>query len=152
MPLQPMMAWHQKQNMQAHLVAIQGIVGAAARQDWSAVAAASRAIESSPEMQQMCQHMGAGAAGFTDRAIEFHRRADAIGAAARRQDLAGVLEATAHTLDACTTCHAKYRQDVVDAETWAARTGQAHDPSGAHDAMMEQHQMMMETMGESEGQ
>ena len=27
-PLQPMMAWHQKQNMMAHLVAIQGIVDA----------------------------------------------------------------------------------------------------------------------------
>ncbi len=130
-PLLPMMAWHQKQNMMAHLVAIQGIVDGVAREDWEAIAKASSAIESSPQMQQMCEHMGAGADGFTELALEFHRRADGIGAAAREQDAAAVLRATASTLDACTGCHATYRQDVVDAATYKARTGSSHTP-GEH--------------------
>ena len=128
-PLQPMMAWHQKQNMMAHLVAVQGIVDALARKDWEAVAKSSAAIESSPQMQQMCQHMGAGAEGFTEMALEFHRRADAIGEAAEAQDVDATLAATARTIEACTGCHAVFRQDVVDSATWQARTGQAHDPS-----------------------
>lgn len=122
-PLQPMMAWHQKQNMQQHLVAIQKINGALAEDDWEAVAQASSTIESSPQMKTMCQHMGAGAPGFTQMAMEFHRRADTIGVAAHAQDTKGVLRATARTLETCTQCHASYRQEIVDADTWASRTG-----------------------------
>ena len=128
-PLQPMMAWHQKQNMMEHLVAIERITDALAREDWSAIADASALIESSPQMQQMCQHMGAGADGFTDLALEFHRRADAIGLAAKDHDRVAVLTATARTLNACTKCHATYRQEVVDAATWQARTKEAHVPA-----------------------
>ena len=131
-PLQPMMAWHQKQNMMEHLVAIQRITDALAREDWDGVADASTLIESSPQMQQMCQHMGAGADGFTELALDFHRRADQIGVAARAHDGPGVLRATSSTLQVCTTCHATYRQDVVDAATWQARTGSAHDPATMH--------------------
>ena len=131
-PLQPMMAWHQKQNMMAHLVAIQGVTDGLAREDWAAIAEAATRIESSPQMQQMCQHMGAGAEGFTELALDFHHRADGIGVAARAQDGPGVLRATASTLQACTSCHATYRQQVVDAATWQARTGSAHDPAMTH--------------------
>lgn len=131
-PLQPMMAWHQKENMQEHLVAIQRITDGLAREDWEEIARASALIESSPQMQQMCQHMGAGAEGFTELALDFHRRADAIGVAARAHDGPGVLRATSHALEACTSCHAAYRQDVVDAATWEARTGSAHDPAMMH--------------------
>jgi hypothetical protein len=131
-PLQPMMAWHQKQNMQEHLGAIQRIIDGLARQDWEEIIRASARIESSPQMQQMCEHMGAGAEGFTELALGFHRRADAIGEAARARDAQAVLRATSNTLHACTSCHAAYRQDVVDAETWGARTGQAHDPAMGH--------------------
>jgi cytochrome c556 len=130
LPLQPMMAWHQKQNMMEHLVAIQRITDALARDDWDEVARAAARIGSSPQMQMMCRHMGAGAAGFTDMALDFHRRADAIGEAARARDEAAVLRATAKTLQACTGCHAVFRQEVVDAATWGARTGQAHDVMG----------------------
>lgn len=131
-PLQPMMAWHQKQNMMEHLVAIQRIVDGLAREDWEEVERASTLIESSPQMQQTCQHMGAGAEGFTAMALDFHRRADAIGEAARAQDGAAVLRATSNTLQACTGCHDAFRQEVVDAATWQARTDQAHDPAGLH--------------------
>lgn len=127
-PLQPMMAWHQKQNMNEHLVAIQRITQGLVDSDWDAIAAASRLIESSPEMEQMCNHMGAGAPGFTELALEFHRRADAIGAAARARDSAATLKATAHTLQACTTCHATFRQEVVSQQIWQERTGSAHTP------------------------
>ena len=131
-PLQPRMAWHQKQNMMEHLIAIQRITDALAREDWDGVASASALIESSPQMQQMCQHMGAGADGFTELALDFHRRADAIGVAARAQDGTAVLRATSNTLQACTSCHATYRQDVVDAATWQARIGSDHDPAMMH--------------------
>jgi hypothetical protein len=128
-PLQPMMAWHQKQNMMEHLVAIQRITSGLAREDWGEVASASALIESSPQMQQMCQHMGAGAPRFTEMALDFHRRADAIGVAARAQDGAAVLRATSNTLQSCTECHAAFRQEVVSATEWQQRTGSTHDPA-----------------------
>jgi L-amino acid N-acyltransferase YncA len=131
-PLQPMMAWHQKQNMMEHLVAIQRITAGLAREDWEEVASASGLIESSPQMQQMCQHMGAGAQGFTEMALDFHRRADAIGVAARAHDGAAVLRATSNTLQSCIGCHAAFRQVVVSATEWQRRTGQAHDPTQMH--------------------
>jgi hypothetical protein len=40
-PLQPMMAWHQKQNMMAHLVAIQRVTDGLARPDAPSTGAAS---------------------------------------------------------------------------------------------------------------
>lgn len=127
-PLQPMMAWHQKQNMMDHLAAIQGITDRLAAEDWAGVQEAAARIASSPQMQMQCEHMGAGADGFTALALDFHTRADAIGPAAEAQDAAAVLRATAHTLAACTSCHETYRQDVVSAEVWQARTGSTHTP------------------------
>lgn len=123
LPLQPMMAWHQKQNMQQHLVAIQRITEALSREDWQAVSEAAAMIALSPQMQMQCEHMGAGADGFTETALDFHHRADGIVQAAAEQDTTAVLAATSHTLQACTSCHATYRQDVVDAQTWEAQTG-----------------------------
>jgi len=131
-PLQPMMAWHQKQNMMEHLVAIQRITDGVAREDWEEVQKASALIESSPQMQMMCRHMGAGAEGFTPMALEFHQRADAIGEAAKAGDAQAVLSATSHTLQACTACHAAYRQEIVSAAEWQERTGEAHDPTMMH--------------------
>lgn len=129
-PLQPMMAWHQKQNMMQHLVAVRRITDGAARKDWAEIAEAAKLIESSPQMQMMCNHMGMGAPGFTEMALDFHRRADAIGVAAQAQDRDAVLAALANTLQACTDCHAAWRQEVVDAATWQQRTGSDHVPGG----------------------
>ena len=131
-PLQPMMAWHQKQNMMEHLVAIQRIVDGVAKEDWEEVGTASALIETSPQMQQMCKHMGAGADGFTEVALDFHRRADEIGKAADAHDAKAILAATSNTLQACTGCHATYRQEVVSAATYQERTGSDHDPSQGH--------------------
>ncbi len=81
-----------------------------------------------PGLAVECERTRTGAAGFTELALDFHRRADAIGEAAADEDVAGVLAATASTLSACTACHAAYRQEVVDARTWQERTGRVHGP------------------------
>ncbi len=120
-PLQPTMAWHQKQNMMGHLLAIQEITDSLAREDWDGVATAAHRIGQSPQMQQMCEHMGAGAPGFTEMALEFHRRADTIAEAATARDLGSVLRATAATLQSCTSCHSTFRQEIVDFATWQSR-------------------------------
>ncbi|MFI5394340.1 MAG: hypothetical protein ACHQ9S_02305 [Candidatus Binatia bacterium] len=73
LPLMAMMADHQKRNMRDHLAAVQEIVAGFAAADMSAVEKAARRIGSSETMAQMCQHMGAGAAGFTNMALGFHR-------------------------------------------------------------------------------
>jgi len=121
-PLQPMMAWHQKQNMMDHLVAIEEINTGVAAEDWPKVEAAAARIGSSPQMRMMCEHMGKGADGFTELALEFHSRADTIGEAAKAKDSTGVIRATGHTLQACTSCHAAYRQEVVSADEWTRLT------------------------------
>jgi cytochrome c556 len=127
-PLQPLMAWHQKQSMMEHLGAIERITQALADADWDGVARAAAPLESSPDMQQTCRHLGAGADGFTDLALDFHRRADAIGEAARAHDTTAVLRATANTLQACTGCHATFRQHVVSAEEWERAVGHTSAP------------------------
>ncbi len=119
-PLLPMMAHHQKENMRDHLVAVQEIVGALAAKDFAAVEKAAARIGYSEQMGHQCSHMGAGAPGFTEQALVFHRTADRIGEAARKQDEAGVLAALGATLSTCTGCHAGFKQQVVDDAGFAA--------------------------------
>lgn len=124
-PLLPMMAKHQKQNMRNHLVAIQKITAGIGAEDFEAIRKAAEPIGSSPEMKQMCRHMGAGAEGFTRRALEFHEKADGIIASAKSEDMAGVLDSLTATLQTCTSCHAEYKQKVVSPKTWQKKTGMA---------------------------
>jgi len=118
LPLLPMMAQHQKQNMRDHLLAVQEIVAAVATNDFAGVAQAARRIGTSDSMQQMCTHMGAGARGFTEQALAFHQSADRITAAARDQARDRVLTELATTLQACTSCHATWKQKLVDESSW----------------------------------
>jgi hypothetical protein len=113
LPLLPMMANHQKQNMREHLVAVQEMVSAAGRRDFSKVAQAAQRIGYSEAMGRTCEHMGAAAPGFTEQALAFHHSADDIVAAAKREDSAAVLEALGETLARCTACHATYKQKLV---------------------------------------
>jgi len=122
------MAAHQKQNMREHLAAIQAIVGAIGRDDMDGVTKAAARLGYSEAMGQMCEHIGAAAPGFTSMALAFHRTADTIGDAARRGDRTGVLSALDRTLQTCVGCHASYRQDIVDEETWKRLTA----GTGAH--------------------
>jgi cytochrome c556 len=124
-PLLPMMAHHQKQNMRDHLVAIRDIVRGLADHDDRAVEEAARRISYSDEMGQMCTRMGAGAPGFAEQSIRFHHTADDIVEAANRHDRAGVLRELSATLQACTACHAVWKQRVVDVATWQRPT--AHE-------------------------
>ncbi|MCB9780926.1 MAG: cytochrome c [Alphaproteobacteria bacterium] len=129
-PLLPMMAAHQKEQMRDHLRVIEEITGSLAEEDWDGVEAAAARMGSSPQMAMTCEHMGAGADGFTEQALDFHARADGIAEAARTRDAAAVLRATQHTLQACTACHDQWRQEVLDAAAYEARTGSAgpHHP------------------------
>jgi hypothetical protein len=122
-PLIPMMANHQKQQMRDHLVAVQQVVHAAAAGDFAAVEKAATAIGSSEQMTQMCNHMGAGAPGFTEKALGFHKKADGIIEAAKAKDSKAVLTALDETLTACTSCHAEYKQQVVGQQAWSEKTG-----------------------------
>jgi len=117
-PLLPMMANHQKQNMREHLVAVQEIVTALATDDFAGVERAAARIGFSEQMGQMCTHMGAGAPGFTEQALNFHHTADRITAAARDRDRGRVLTELGATLQTCTSCHAAWKQQVVDEPTW----------------------------------
>lgn len=121
-PLLPRMAHHQKQNMRDHLVAVQEIVTAMATDDFEAIERAAGRLGFSEQMGQMCTHMGAGAPGFTDLALNFHHTADSIAAAARQGDRMAVTRALGSTLQTCTSCHAAYRQSVVDEEAWSRAT------------------------------
>ena len=130
-PLLPMMANHQKQNMRDHLVVVREIASALAKRDFAAVGVASQRIGYSETMGRMCTHMGQGAPGFTEAALAFHRAADEIAVAARQHDSEGVLLALGQTLEHCTSCHASYKQRVVDEATWSALT-QAAPSRAAH--------------------
>jgi cytochrome c556 len=110
-----MMAQHQKQNMRDHLVVVQEVVAALGVRDFAKVAQSAKRMGYSDEMGQMCKHMGAGAPGFTEQALAFHHSADQIAQAATKNDSAAVLSALAATLSTCTTCHAAYKQKLVDA-------------------------------------
>lgn len=131
-PLLPMMAHHQKRNMRDHLLAVQQIIAGVAVGDMPAVEKAAARLESSPQMAQTCNHMGAGAPGFTPTALEFHRVADGIGQAARQGDGTAVLTQLGATLQTCTSCHETWKQQVVDAQQWEARTASAPPQGDMH--------------------
>ncbi len=122
-PLLPMMAAHQREQMRDHLLVVEEVVGALGRDDLEAAALAAERLGTSDSMTAMCTHMGAGAPGFTELALDMHRRADAIPLAARAGDRAATLAALSDTLAACTGCHARFRQDVVDHDRFVALTG-----------------------------
>lgn len=130
-PLLPMMANHQKQNMRDHLVAVQEIVAALVSDDFAGVERAAGRLGFSEQMGQMCAHMGAGAPGFTEQALNFHHTADRISAAARERDRVGVMTELGATLQTCTSCHAVWKQQVVDEPTWTRLTSSEPPTHGA---------------------
>jgi cytochrome c556 len=119
-PLLPHMALHQKQNMREHLEAVQAIIGALSKKDFKFVEVAASKMGFTPAMGKMCERMGAGAEGFSERAIKFHRSADDIVSFAKKSDQAGVLKSLNSTLTQCTSCHSTYRQQLVDQKTYDA--------------------------------
>jgi hypothetical protein len=130
-PLLPTMANHQKENMRDHLVAVQEIVTAVASEDFAGVERAAGRIGFSQTMGRMCTHMGAGAPGFTEQALDFHHTADRIAEAARDRDRDRVLTELGATLQRCTGCHAMWKQEIVDETTWQRVTSSAPPAHGA---------------------
>jgi hypothetical protein len=118
-PLLPIMAEHQKKNMRDHLSAVQEIVAALAVDDFAAIEKAVTRIGYSDSMGQMCNHMGTGAPGFSELAIQFHRNADKIAEAARTRDAKAVSSNLAQTLSNCTGCHEAFKQKIVGEAEWA---------------------------------
>lgn len=116
-PLLPHMALHQKQNMREHLESVQGIIDGLNRKDFKAIETAAAKMGFSEEMGKMCERMGAGAPGFTEQALSFHKNADLIAAAARKRDTQAVLISLQNTLSKCTACHAAFRQEIVSEAT-----------------------------------
>lgn len=116
--------------MRDHLIAIEEILAGLAARDFDAVRAAASRIGYSPETEQMCEHMGAGAEGFTERALHFHRTADRIAEAAQQGDFEGSLAAVAETLATCNSCHRTFRQELVDGAAWMGTTGSAPRSNG----------------------
>ncbi len=112
-PLSAHMALHQKANMRAYLEAVQAIIAALPGKDFAAVSHAASSMGFSAATAQMCRKMGAGAQGFAEQAIGFHRSASAIAAAAQNRNTQAVLQRLGDTLRQCTTCHTTYRQQVV---------------------------------------
>jgi hypothetical protein len=108
------MAAHQKENMRDHLLAVQEIVTAAGAADFEGVERSAGRIGLSDDMHRMCSHMGQGAPGFTEQALEFHGTADKIGEAARAKDSVAVMRALGDTLGKCNGCHATFRQEIVE--------------------------------------
>jgi|RhiMetdeSRZDD1v2_1073273.scaffolds.fasta_scaffold323941_2 hypothetical protein len=121
-PLLPRMANHQKQNMRGHLEAVQGIIFGLAQNDFNSIEKAAQSMGLTNETKQMCEMMGAGAKGFSERAIDFHQSADQIAGFAKKRDARGVLTSLNLTLNQCTGCHATYKQKIVNQAAWEAIT------------------------------
>lgn len=130
-PLLPMMANHQLENMRDHLLAVQEIVAALVSDDFAGVERAASRIGFSEQMGQMCSHMGAAAPGFTEQALDFHHTADRISEAARQRDRTRVLTELGATLQTCVSCHAAWKQQVVDEPTWKSLTSLAPPTHGS---------------------
>jgi cytochrome c556 len=124
LPLLAHMAEHQREQMRDHLAAIQQILAALSTNDFAGIEKAASRIGYSEQMGRMCSHMGMGAPGFTHTALQFHRTADAIDAAAKRRDADATLKAVTATLQNCVSCHATYRQEIVDDAAWEKITKQ----------------------------
>ena len=131
-PLLPMMANHQKASMRDHLEAVEALVLALAQDDMKAVAKHGRRLGTDPKMTAMCNHMGAGAPGFTEHGLQFHRTADGLQKAADAGDKKAVLKTLGATLAQCNSCHRTYRQELVDMAGFQKASGNGDARSSSH--------------------
>ena len=126
------MAVHQREQMRDHLVVVQEITAALARDDLATAATSASRMGTSDSMTAMCTHMGAGAPGFTERALAMHQHADRIAESARAGNRSATLGALSETLATCTSCHAAYRQEIVDRARWTELTSTAPPAHAGH--------------------
>jgi len=122
-PQPPTMALHMRKDMRDHLAVVQEVTSALAADDFAAAALATERIANVPGRSQQCEHMGAGAEGFTPLALGLHAAGDKLLAATRAEDRAASLGALSTLLQSCTGCHATYRQEVVSVAEYEQRSG-----------------------------
>lgn len=109
----PQMAQHQLANMRDHLEAIEGVVAGLSSKDFKAIQASAKRLASSPEMNQMCEHMGMNTPGFTKMGLALHKSGDELVAAAEKKDFDLVVSKLGATLKTCTACHSAFKQEIV---------------------------------------
>lgn len=107
------MSLHQLATMREHLEAIEGIVTGLAAKNFKAILSSAKKLASSPEMTQMCEHMGKNTPGYTKMGLALHKSGDDLVAAAEKKDLDLILSKLGATLKTCTGCHAAFKQEVV---------------------------------------
>lgn len=112
-PMHPGMAYQHKVNMQDHLKAIQEIVLALSHNDYQAAAAGAQKITANGTAA-MCEGMGSGTPGFRELADAFHAEAAKIELAAQKRKKDDALRATGTALQLCVSCHATFRQQVIE--------------------------------------
>ncbi len=127
-PQPPPMADHMRRDMRDHLAVVQQVVAGLASDDFDKAAKAAGRLARRPGQAEQCEHMGAGAAGFTERALGLHDAGDALLSALNKGDKSAALSALSTTLQSCTSCHAQYRQELVSMEEYERRTGHAMAP------------------------
>ncbi|MGA2779030.1 MAG: hypothetical protein ABSF94_15855 [Steroidobacteraceae bacterium] len=133
LPLLQMMADHQKQMMRDHLGAVQEIITALAADDFDAVERAAQRLGYSEAVGRICTRIGAAAPEFTREALLFHHTADGIASAARERNGQHVLAELSTTLQSCRACHAQWKQQVVDEQTWDCLTATPHSAIQIHE-------------------
>ena len=119
LPLTAPMANHQKQMMRGHLEAVQAIIAGLAADNMPAIVRAADSMGYTTMVANMCRHLGAAAPDddFVNRALAFHKSAGAIAELA-----------TLRRFGSCVACHATYRQQVVDTDTFKRLTEARQSP------------------------
>lgn len=112
-PMTAQMSQHQLSNMRDHLEAIQEAVSALASKNFEKMKKASKRLASSPEMTQMCEHMGRGTPGYTEMGLALHKSGDELVKAADKNDYDLFVKNLGTTLQTCTSCHSAFKQEVV---------------------------------------
>lgn len=112
-PMTAQMSQHQLSNMRDHLEAIQEAVSAMATKNFDQMKKASKKLASSPEMTQMCEHMGKGTPGYTEMGLALHKSGDELVHAAEKKNYDLFVKKLGATLQTCTACHAAFKQEVV---------------------------------------
>lgn len=112
-PMTAQMSEHQLSNMRAHLEAIQEAVSAMATKNFDQMKKASKKLASSPEMTQMCEHMGRGTPGYTEMGLALHKSGDELVHAAEKKNYDLFVKKLGVTLHTCTACHSSFKQEVV---------------------------------------
>lgn len=112
-PMTTQMSQHQLANMRDHLEAVQQSVAGLVAKNFKQMEVAAKKLASSPQMTQMCEHMGRGGPGYTEMGLALHKAGDELVHAAQKKNADLFMKKLEATLQTCTACHAAFKQEVV---------------------------------------